>query len=129
MRYPYNQSTYSRTLNKELCLTCIEVDVEIPNSTDFKLAIPHVNEAEHDLIMNGIGNNKEFDISMYSNIRNIPVPVSALSENCKKITPETIPDVITSLIAKGLIIPITDAKYEVVQLTAEGYWYYLNESE
>lgn len=130
MRLPYNQSTYSQSLNGELCHTCIENDVEDTNSTDFKLVIPYVNKVEHDLIMNGIGKNEDFDVSMYSNIHSIPVPVSALSENCKIVIPEEIPGVITSLIDKGLIIPITDEKYEVVQLTAEGYWYYLtNEGE
>lgn len=130
MRHPYKQSTYSSTLNRELCYTCIHDDLEDPNSTDFKLVIPYVNEMEHDVIMNGIGKNKEFDLSMYGNNPNTPVPVSALSENCKKVTPEEIPDVICSLMTKGLILPITDAIDEVAHLTAEGYWYYLtNEGE
>ena len=130
IRYPYHHSVYSRTLRGELCYVCIENDVEDTDSTDFKLVIPHVNEMEHDLIMNGIGKNEDFDTSMYGNIRNIPVPVSALSENCKKIIPEVIPDVLTSLVVKGLIVPVVDVIDGVIQLTAEGYWYYLtNEGE
>ena len=113
----------------ELCYTCIENNVENPDSTNFKLVIPFVNEMEYDLIMNGIGKNKDFDNYMYSTIPNRPVPVSALSETCKKIIPEVIPDVLTSLVVKGLIVPVVDVIDGVIQLTAEGYWYYLNESD
>ena len=129
MRYPHLHSVYSRTLRGVLCFVCIENDVEDTDSTDFKLVIPHVNEMEHDLIMNGIGKNEDFDNYMYSNTPNRPVPVSVLSESCKKLIPEVIPDVLTSLIVKGLIVPVVEVRDGVIQLTAEGYWYYLNESD
>lgn len=115
-------SVHSSTFNQELCYTCIEGNVKCEvDKKKFHLIIPNITELEHDVIINGIGNSDFFD-----DCRNGVVWSDILIEECEITTPTQLPGVISSLVKKELISTEGAGGDATVQLTAEGYWYYLN---
>ena len=123
--HPNFNGVHSHTLKGEVCYPCIEKSVDDPDSVDFKLVIPNITGLEHDLIINGIGKSDFFAFSCYENVPNGCVPINVLTETCKKITPTQISGVVSSLTKKVLIVRQNVGRYSYIQLTAEGYWYYL----
>lgn len=126
--FPNFNGIFSNTLNGELCYHCIESKVKNPDSKDFNLVIPNVTELEHDVIMNGIAKDEAFNFCSYGDVPNGIVPTNVLVDNCEKTTAKQISGVMSSLIKKRLVISeLLKKGYDnAVQLTAEGYTYYLS---
>lgn len=123
--FPNFNGAYSRTLNGEVCYNCIEDSVKNPSSTGFVPVIPNVTKLEHDLIMNGIGKNEFFATPCYGDVPNGCILVDDLTETCEEITPAQMSGVVSSIIKKVLVVPQNVKGYKSLQLTAEGYTYYL----
>lgn len=124
--FPNFNGAFSSTLNGELCYPCIEKNVKNPGSTNFTLVIPEVTELEHDVIMNGIAKSDFFNFSCVSDIPNGLVPSDEVIETCEITSTLQISGVVSSLVKKGLVLSESDGRNATLQLTAEGYWYYLN---
>ena len=116
-----NNAVYSSTFNKEVCFDCLDAKSENPGKKDFLLVIPDVTDLERDVILNGIAKNAYFN-----DFTNGAVWAYSTIVTCEKTTPEELSNVMTSLISKGLIIWFGSVKNATVRLTAEGYFFYLN---
>lgn len=126
--FPNFNGVFSSTLKGELCYPCIVKNVENPDSTDFTLTIPNITELENDVIMNGIRKHDHFTFECIVGVPNGIVPSDQVIENCELTTKKQLSGVVSSLVKKGLLYHDHDSDYgdATVQLTAEGYWYYLS---
>lgn len=116
-----NSSVISSTFNREICFNCIHEKFKNPVTTDFLLDIPEVTEMEHDVIMNGICKNYFF-----TDCLNGAVWLNSISETCEETAHDEILDIVFSLLEKGLVRHMGRGKHMTIRLTAEGYFYYLN---
>ena len=111
----------SSTFNQEVCYVCLEKNAGQDNDhKSFHMIIPEVTELEHDVIMNGIVNSEFFA----DHINGI-IWSDTLIEECKITTPAQLPGVLESLVKKELISYCGSGADSTIQLTAEGYTYYL----
>lgn len=104
-----------------MCYTCIETDFNKDDGhKTLYLIIPEVTELEHDVIMNGIAESDTFNETTNGMIWS-----DVVIENCEKTTPTQLTSVIISLVEKGLLLYRGSRADATLQLTAEGYTYYL----
>lgn len=115
------KSVRSSTYNTDICYPCIEKNAGQNNEKrTFHLIIPTVTPLEEDVIMNGIAKSDFFDDSI-----NGLVWSDVIIEECKITTPLQISGVVASLVKKELIVHNGSGADATIQLTAEGYHYYL----
>ena len=112
------RAAQTSTFGGYMCYGCL-------SNPQFKseLVIHEVTELEHDLIVNGISHSGFFNV--YTNGL---AWLCNVTDYCKVVTPKTVKGVLYSLAEKGLLIVNEDCEDEesiTLQLTAEGYTYYL----
>ena len=111
----------SSTFNQEVCYVCLEKNAGQDNDhKSFHMIIPEVTDLENDVIINGIANSEFFNETTNGMIWS-----DALIEECEITTPAQLPGVIESLVKKELISYCGSGADATIQLTAEGYTYYL----
>jgi len=114
-------SVKSSTFNQEVCYACLKENAEQDNDhRSFHLIIPEVTELENDVIMNGFASSKFF-----GDTTNGMIWTKDLINACKITTPTQLSGVVDSLVKKELISYNGTGANSTVQLTAEGYHYYL----
>jgi len=114
--YSGDKGTHSSTLKAVVCYECLEKP-----EVNEQLVIPNVTELENDVIMNGIVKSGFFDDCI-----NGIVWSDVVIDGCEITTPTQLPGVVSSLVKKGLVSPGGDGSDATVHLTAEGYYYFLN---
>ena len=116
-----SKSVRSSTYNMDICYDCIKKNAEQDkDKRTFHLIIPRVTPLEEDVIMNGIAKSEFFDDSTNSLIWS-----DTLIEECKITTPSQLTGVVESLVKKELVTHNGPGASATIQLTAEGYTYYL----
>ncbi|MCK4665886.1 hypothetical protein KAU33_04010 [Candidatus Dependentiae bacterium] len=116
-----NDSIHSSTYDEQVCFTCLHKKFKDPHNFDFLLTIPPVTELERDVILNGICKNEYF-----TDYLNGAVWSESVINTCEKTTPAQLYDVMSSLVTKGLVERRNSGGNMTVRLTAEGYFFYLN---
>lgn len=125
INFKFNNAVHSSSFNQQVCYKCIEKNSKEDNDhKTFYMTIPEVTELEHDVIMNGIGKSDFFD-----DWTNGIVWSDVVIEECEKTTPLQISGVVSSLVKKGLLLSNGTCADATLQLTAEGYSYYLSHKE
>jgi len=112
------RAVHSSTLKGDVCYDCLSKPEAVS-----KLVIPDVTDLENDLILNGIRKSDFFNI--YSNGLTW---YRELAKNCVLVIPRQIDGVVSSLVKKGMLIKNGNDERATIQLTAEGYCYYLKNS-
>ena len=114
--YSGNEGTHSSTFKAPVCYNCLENP-----KVNEKLVIPNVTELENDVIMKGIVESDFFD-----DCTNGMVWSNVVIDGCEITKPTQLPGVVSSLVKKGLITQNGSGSDATIQLTAEGYTYFLN---